>query len=115
MTNDDTHSILASIPNFIVVQIGCAIFGSGDTRDEAIADARQWGATEISTYTGTQPTSDHVARKCMTDTGEMSSGEMVLLTREQYLAVCRDGAVYFLDHAGLITGAQMIALRAAGL
>lgn len=32
---------------YAVVQDGYAVFGIGDTREAAIADARAWGATDV--------------------------------------------------------------------
>lgn len=83
-------TILKLKHNFYVVQVDCAVFGYGDTEQEALAMANEFIAPDatpldvktISQYVGQAKSSDHHAWKAMTQRGEMFHGEMVLLDRD---------------------------------
>lgn len=79
---------------YFVVQVGYEIFGCGPTEQAAYDDARSnldphqpideqiEPFESIARYVGTAATGDLVGRKHMTDKGEMTQGEMVLMDRE---------------------------------
>lgn len=80
--------------HFYIVQSGYEIFGFGateqDAYDEAVRnldphqpiDEQIEPFETIARYVGTAATGDLAGRKHMTDRGEMTQGEMVLMDRE---------------------------------
>lgn len=88
--------IIASLPEYFVVQSGIAIFGAGASEDEALADAAQWGADprSVATFVGAALCSDKIGSKLMTDRGELGSGDMVLMSRDELLRIEGNAADY---------------------
>lgn len=81
---------------FFVAQIGYEIFGVGETEREAYDDAMRElkpdsdnalpTFEDMSRDVGSARTASGRGRKHMTQHGEMHTGEMVMLTREQAIA-----------------------------
>lgn len=82
---------MTSEPKYFIVQIEHAIFGMGNTPEEAREDALEWVdkdtklplADEMPRYVGQKLTGAKDGMRCMTQFGEMYSGQMVLLTHDQ--------------------------------
>lgn len=102
--------MMTTLPHkFYVVQVGYGLFGFGDTREEAIAEARNWidrdkrDAFAPSRFVGSDRTGDSIGRKLMTDRGELYEGEMVSCSDEEFVRIVGDElAREYLRHAGLI-------------
>lgn len=74
-----------------LVQWGIAEMGRGETEEEAITEAREYGATvepeNVCHYVGTGKTGDGFDGKMLTDKGELAKGDLVMLTAEQFAEI----------------------------
>lgn len=104
---------------YVVIQVGCAVFGFGETPAAAVAmanefidrDAAPLDPETISRYVGGAPTTEarlygRNETKAVTQYGEMHHGEMVLVTLDE--AVSMRGYERQLHELGIISRERML-------